>query len=148
MKTYLFFLPLTTLALTGCVQDKPAPQLSSPNRHERIEAVRNAHNQFGAQPAADRPVPAIDKKTLVGRWNHPWTNLTYVRFAADGTYHENTLLTSTDGTYRLLPNGRMEVSFPGTFSGRNVVEQQYRLNGDTLEIQVFGAWIAYTKAKE
>jgi hypothetical protein len=142
-------LPLITLiflAVTGC-GSRPAPQLTSPDRTERVEAVRSAQNQYGAQPAADRPVPHGDKDAIVGRWNHPWTGATYFRFNADGTYHQSGLLFSSDGTYRLLPNGRIEFSSVMTLSGRRAAEMKYRLSGDTLELQQFGDWLAYTRAK-
>jgi hypothetical protein len=49
----ILMVTLTTLALTGCVQDKPAPQLGSP---ERIEAGRQAApEEF--QPAQPPPAP-------------------------------------------------------------------------------------------
>lgn len=51
MNRYFSLLPLAVLALTltGCVEDKPAPRLGSPDRNERIEAVRQAQNQYGAR---------------------------------------------------------------------------------------------------
>jgi hypothetical protein len=47
-------LALVALALLGCVEDKPAPRLSSPDRDERIEAVRKAQNNYGTRPPAGK----------------------------------------------------------------------------------------------
>jgi hypothetical protein len=49
----ILMLTLTALALPGCVQDKPAPQLDS---SERIEAGRQAAPAEN-QPAQPPPVP-------------------------------------------------------------------------------------------
>jgi hypothetical protein len=56
MKRCLSLLPLAliALALTGCVEDKPTPQLSSPDRNERIEAVREAQTKYGARTPAGK----------------------------------------------------------------------------------------------
>jgi hypothetical protein len=168
MKRSFSLLPLalTILALTGCVHDKPAPRLDSGDRNERIEAVRQTQNKYGARstptenlsptaggvavvPAAyvSDPAPVEDRQALVGRWNHPWSDVAYFRFAADGTYRQSGLLGSIDGTYRFLPNGVLELNSSGTFFGPNVAEVKYRLSGDTLELHLLGDWFAFIKAK-
>jgi hypothetical protein len=53
---------LTVPALPGCVEDKPAPRLASPDRNERIEAVRNAQTQYGASPAPATPAAVAGKE--------------------------------------------------------------------------------------
>jgi hypothetical protein len=148
MKRYFSILPLAliVLALTGCRESRSGPQLTSPDRTERVEAVRDAQNRYGAQPAADRPVPAGDKEALVGRWNHPWTAAAYFRFEENGRYHHKLLLGSIDGSYKLLPNGVIQLNSSDP-SGDDVLEMKYRLSGDTLELQQFGNWLAYTRAK-
>ena len=148
MKRYVSLLPfaLIALALPGCVESKPVPQLASPNRHERIAAVRHAQNQYGARPAADRPVTAPDAAALVGRWNNPWTDAAYYQLNADGTAKRVTLLTSDDGTYRFLSDDALEFNFPDALAARHE-QVSFRLRGDTLELYMAGAWVAYKKAK-
>ena len=50
MKRFLFLLTLVliALALTGCVENKPAPRLHSPDRNERLDAVRETQKKYGA----------------------------------------------------------------------------------------------------
>jgi hypothetical protein len=68
MKRYLFLRPaaLLALALAGCYPDKPAPQLTSPDRNERIAAVRNVQSRYGASPAPARPAAAVVKEAAGG----------------------------------------------------------------------------------
>ncbi len=56
MKRYFSLVPLAlvVLALTGCVESTPAPQLGSPDRNERIKAVREAQDKYGARPQAGK----------------------------------------------------------------------------------------------
>ncbi len=51
MNRWFSLLPLALigLALAGCVDSTPAPRLSSPDRNERIEAVRQAQSKYGAR---------------------------------------------------------------------------------------------------
>jgi hypothetical protein len=68
MKRYYSILPLAliVLALTGCRESRSGPQLTSPDRTERVEAVRDAQNRYGASPAPDRPVAAAGKEAVRG----------------------------------------------------------------------------------
>ena len=174
MKRFPCLLPIV-LALTGCVEDKPTPHLSSPDPRERVEAARQAAAQYGAHPAAQPSAPAAEMRTarkssapdteffldldgpvlensgaapLVGRWNLPWRPWAYNQFNADGTFHSAGLLTSSDGTYRLLPQGVLELTVR-TAATKAVVELKYRLRGNRLEIclEEPDYWQAYTRAQ-
>jgi hypothetical protein len=148
MRRHSCILPiaLSALALTGCVESKPAPRLSSPDRYERIEAVRTALGQYGARPAAP-PVPAAEQSAIVGRWNHPWGTAAYYQFNADGTARRVTLLTSDEGTYRFQSKDVIEFNFPRARVAPHE-EVSFHLRGDTLELCMLGgAWIHYQKAK-
>jgi hypothetical protein len=169
MKRFATVLTVTLiiLALPGCVQDKPAPRLDSSDRTERIEAVRQAQNRYGRraapaenQPAQPPPVPAVqpmpsllaialagDNVPIVGRWNHSWTDSSYVQFNADGTFKWVALLRTAQGTWRLLSADTVEMDFPGIFYGRTVVEIKYRLNGNTLELDEGLGPSPFTKAR-
>jgi hypothetical protein len=92
-------------------------------------------------------VRAGDKEDLVGRWDHCRTDESYIRFNADGTYKWVALYGNAEGKYRLLPGGVIEFDTPGLIYGRNQTEIKYRLNGDTLELKVFGDWVKYPRAK-
>jgi hypothetical protein len=67
MKPYPSILPLalTVLALTGCHESSSGPQLTSPDRTERVEAVRYAQNQYGVRPTPDRRA-AAGKEAIAG----------------------------------------------------------------------------------
>jgi hypothetical protein len=81
MKRYLTLLSLAVSALTvtGCIEDKPAPRLTSPDRQERIAAVQHAAEQYGAReqpkpetattspaPAPVIPLPAAGQEAVAG----------------------------------------------------------------------------------
>jgi hypothetical protein len=173
MKTYAILLSLAVslLTLPGCVEDKPAPRLTSPDREERLEAVRAAQNQYGAQPAAADPntpsrhdaepagelrsSPLITKPmegalsetppSIVGRWNLPWRPWAHSQFNADGTFHMETLTDSANGTYRLLPEGVLQLTMRRN-SVPKVIETKYRFNDDRLELW-WGYWLSHVRAK-
>ena len=170
MKTTTFLLLIALIALTmaGCVEDKPAPRLDSPDRNERLKAVREARNKYGTPapppaPATDpaqtpktamlpaQPlsgdVPVADRQAIVGRWNHPWGGGVYCQFAADGTYTENTLLFTFKGTWSLPSPGTILCRFLGFFGTYEVQQYKYRLHGDTLELDSGFGWVAYVKAR-
>jgi hypothetical protein len=84
----LLLIALIVLAMSGCVEDKPPARLDSPNRNERIDAIREAQNKYGravppptVSEPADTPfsvitVPQIssgepsagDRQAIVGHW--------------------------------------------------------------------------------
>jgi hypothetical protein len=147
--TRLRTLPLALIALAllaGCGGPAPPPSLTSADRNERLEAVRNAHGKYGAKPPAPAVAPAKDREAIVGRWDHPWGWRAYLQFNADGTFKAVGLLVSPEGRYRVLPGGMIELDYPGTFYGRNVVKLEYRLTGETLELMSVDGWVKYTKA--
>jgi hypothetical protein len=130
------------LALAGCSNAKPGPSLDSDNASERLQAVRQTQNNWGATKVA----AGIDQNAIVGRWNHPWGDSAYMRFNADGTFKWAGWLNSTEGTYRFPSNDVIELTFPGTFYGSNVMTMEYRLFRDTLELKIAGDWVKYKKA--
>ena len=93
------------------------------------------------------PAFAGDKEDILGRWDHLWSDASYFRFNVDGTFKRSALLGTIEGTYRFLSKDVIELNYPGTFYGRNVVEMKYRLIGDTLELKEAIMWIKYTRAK-
>ncbi|MGH7171805.1 MAG: hypothetical protein ACRELG_16125 [Gemmataceae bacterium] len=140
MKRPLSLLPIALIAvtLTGCVEDKSGPSVSSHNPRERRQAVRQAQEKWGARQREK----TANQEAIIGCWNHPWTNTTYMLFNADGTFKRVSLLITTKGTYRLLSNDVIEMDYQGIL-GR--WEFKYRLVGDTLEIKD-GNFITYTRA--
>ncbi|HTU92892.1 MAG TPA: hypothetical protein VMF69_22620 [Gemmataceae bacterium] len=143
MKTTLppLVFALVVLTMAGCAQDKPGPSLSSDNPGERLQAVRQAQDKWGRQKHA----LTADRKDIVGRWNHPWSDAVYVLFNADGTFKDVGALKHTEGTYRLQPNDEIELTSPGIFAP-NVRIGEYRLLGDTLEVKIYGQWVPYKRA--
>jgi len=93
------------------------------------------------------PARADDKDDIVGRWDHPTVEASYIRFNADGTFKWVALLNTEEGKYRLLGKEVIEFDTPGFFYGRNQVEIKYRLSGDTLELKLFGEWIKYKRVR-
>jgi hypothetical protein len=55
----LLLLALAVTLPTGCYDDSPPrqPSLSSPNRDERLDAVRNAQQKYGAHQGTDVTPP-------------------------------------------------------------------------------------------
>jgi hypothetical protein len=129
---------LTILALPGCVNDKPAPRLDSPDRTERIKAVRQARNRYGVpakpaenKPAQPPPIPAVimpailpvpsplafgdplaaDRNAIVGRW-HLRGDMgdEYCQFEANGTFKEEDVINTIRGNWRLLSPDTIELS--------------------------------------
>ena len=164
------------LTLTGCVEDKPAPRLSSPNRSERIEAVKVARDKYGtrapASPAVNIPAetpsqgfmlppnlfrlqPAGDDQAIVGSWNHSTRkHLDYFQFAANGTFKEVAELNTTKGNWCLLSADTIQFSAlhysnPAIPSSVTVMEFKYRLDGDSLWLKgVHGGGTHYTRATD
>ncbi len=137
----LLVLLLICLLLTGCVEDKPGPSLSSQNPSERLQAVRQAQDKWGVEKHA----LTADRHDIVGRWNHHWNDAVFMLLNADGTYKDVALLGQTEGTYRLLSNDEIEFTSPGFF-GQNVGTREYRLLGNTLELKILGEWVPYKRA--
>ena len=164
----LLTIALISLTLTGCVENKPSPRLDSPDRNERIEAVKVARKKYGTRtptaPTVNKPAkppapvlipstllssgqPANIDLALVGRWNGPWTSCESYQFAADGTY--------TNDTLPLHVQGHLDHPVPryvlyaatqlfGTYALR---ASTYRIKGDTLELDTRFNRSTYTKAR-
>jgi len=98
-------------------------------------------------PMAQTPALAGDKEDIVARWDHPYTDGSYIRFYNDVTFKWVALLNTTEGKYRFLEAGVMEFDTPGVIYGRNVTEVKYRLKGDALELKLLGSWVKYSKVK-
>ncbi|MGH7171806.1 MAG: hypothetical protein ACRELG_16130, partial [Gemmataceae bacterium] len=101
---------LIVLMLTGCAGDKPAPRLDSPDRSERIEAVKVAGDTYAApapaSPAVDKPaespapvitpaplilggLPNRDDRAIAGYWATQANDLVYFWiFNTNGTCKE------------------------------------------------------------
>jgi hypothetical protein len=90
---------------------------------------------------------AGDKEDIVGRWDSPSSDKAYIRFNADGTFKDVYLLGSTEGKYRILSKEIIELDTPGALYGRNVSEVKFKLDGDTLELKVYGQWVKYKRVK-
>lgn len=73
-------------------------------------------------------------ESLIGRWEHPWTENAYLEFCKDGTFKQIGLLVSTEGKYRLLTETAMEWEIPGVLYGKSVGKVKFKLDGDTLEL--------------
>ena len=93
------------------------------------------------------PSLAGDEEDIVGRWDHPTVEASYIRFNADGTYKWVAVLNQEMGKYRFLGKEVIELDAPGVFYGRNQVEVKYRLAGDTLELKLLGTWIGYKRVR-
>ncbi len=167
MRQYFHLLPvaLTALALTGCVQDKPAPRLDSTDRNERIEAVHDAQNRYGvpAKPPESKPAkppapviipstrlsnapPANIDPALVGRWKGSWIRCEDYQFAADGTYTCDTLPYTFKGTWTVPSPGTLVCRYT-LFGLPNSEGFTYRIKGDTLELNHGSCSTTYTKVR-
>ncbi len=136
----LLLIAVTALSVSGCVENKSAPSLSSDNPRERLQAVHHAQEKWGTWQSGK----TANQEAIVGRWNHPWTDGTYTLFNADGTFKRVAVLGSTQGTYRLLSNDVIEMNYEGIL-GR--WEFHYHLIGDKLEIED-GNFVTFTRATE
>lgn len=92
-------------------------------------------------------VHAGDKEDIVGRWDNPVIEASYIRFQADGTFKWVALLDTSAGKYRLLGKEVIEFDTPGVIYGRNQMEVKYRLTGDALELKLLGQWVKYKRVK-
>src|SRR5689334_8106786 len=65
------------------------------------------------------------------KWKQQDGSLT-LEFCSDGTLREERLLDTGKGTYKLLPNRRMELKIEGGLWGHNEVTVRYEISGDEL----------------
>lgn len=73
------------------------------------------------------------RTTILGKWKQADGSLE-LEFFADGTLAEKRLLDTGRGTYRLLPNKRMELSVSAVFWGQNQLTVRYELTDDELTL--------------
>jgi hypothetical protein len=118
------------------------PALSNDNAVERLQAVRKAQDKWGKRKVA----PDIDRSAILGRWNASFSDAVYKILYADGAFKNCDGLLETEGTYRLLSNHEIEFTTPGFLYGKNVLQVEYRLLGDTLEFKPLGIWFTYKRA--
>jgi hypothetical protein len=90
---------------------------------------------------------AGDKEDIVGRWDNPVTDKSYIRFNEDGTFKWVCLLETSEGKYRFIGKEVIELDTPGVLYGRNQTEIKYRLNGDTLELKIFNEYVKFKRVK-
>ena len=90
---------------------------------------------------------AGDKEDIVARWDHPFSDQHYLRLNDDGTFKWVAPLGTSEGKYSFLSKEVIEFDTPGVFYGRNKTEIKYRLNGDTLELKLYGQWTKYSRVK-
>lgn len=73
------------------------------------------------------------RTTILGKWRQADGSLE-LEFFANGTLAEKRLLDTGRGTYRLLPNKRMELKVDALFWGQNEVTVKYELTDDELTL--------------
>lgn len=134
----------------------------------QFAAVKEARNKYDTHTPDDQtetkpaepivpvimPPPLIlgsllagDRQAITGRWNHTWGSRSYYQFGADGTFTREALLYTNKGTWRFSSPQTIELCSPGIFGGSDVSQVEYRLNGDTLEVDEGLGWVAFKKAR-
>ena len=91
-----------------------------------------------------------DSQRILGEWQQQNSSLT-MEFFSDGSLQEKRLFDTGNGTYTLLPNGRIELKIEGVLWGQNEMTLRYEISGDELSLTSDGgAGIAlrYTRVKE
>ncbi|WP_088252597.1 zinc ribbon domain-containing protein [Fimbriiglobus ruber] len=90
-----------------------------------------------------------DSQRILGKWKQQDGSLS-LEFFSDGTLLEERLLNNGKGTYKLLPNRKMELKIEGVLWGTNDATARYDISGDELTLTPdAGAGIAirYRKVK-
>jgi hypothetical protein len=93
------------------------------------------------------PAQADDKDDIIGRWDHPTKDDSYLRFNDDGTFKAVAVPRTIEGKYRFLGKEVIEFDTPGIIYGRNKEEIRYRLSGDTLALKIAGEWLKFKRVK-
>jgi hypothetical protein len=79
----------------------------------------------------DRGQQVTDQQRLLGKWKQQ-DGVLSLEFFSDGTLKEERLLNTGKGTYKLLPNRRMDLKIEGALWGTNEATVRYDVNGDEL----------------
>jgi hypothetical protein len=88
-----------------------------------------------------------DSQRILGKWKQQDGSLT-LEFFSDGTLREQRLLNNGKGTYKLLPNRRMDLKIEGVLWGHNEATVRYEISGDELVLTPdAGAGIAFRYRK-
>jgi hypothetical protein len=72
-----------------------------------------------------------DSQRIRGKWKQQDGSLA-LEFFADGTLRETRALNTGKGTYKLLPNRRIELKIEGVLWGHNEATMRYDLSDDEL----------------
>lgn len=169
---------LIALMLTGCVgNNNPAPRLDSPGRTEPVKdannndaapapAARTVNKPAEPPSQRFRPTPLIsggqlagDDRAIAGSWAmQAGDQLYFWIFAANGTCKEAAgivgpggklfFIYHAEGTYHLLPDQEIEVTYHTGPNDRKVGKRKYRLSKDTLELQTGDHWLKFKRATQ
>jgi hypothetical protein len=72
-----------------------------------------------------------DSHRILGKWKQQDGSLT-LEFFPNNTLREERLLNTGKGTYKMLPNRRMELKIEGVLWGKNEATVRYDISGDEL----------------
>jgi hypothetical protein len=72
-----------------------------------------------------------DEQRILGKWKQQDGALS-LEFFSDGTLREERPLNTGKGTYKLLPNRRIELKIEGVLWGQNEATCRYEISGDDL----------------
>jgi hypothetical protein len=79
-----------------------------------------------------------DAQRILGKWKQQDGPLA-LEFFSDGTLREERLLNNGSGTYKLLPNRRIELKIDGVLWGQNEGTMRYEISGDELVLTSDGS---------
>lgn len=80
----------------------------------------------------DQARQIIDSQRILGKWVLEDDLSPTLEFFSDGTLRAELMLITRDGSYKLLPNRRMEVNIEGILWGHNEATGRYDIIGDEL----------------
>lgn len=91
-------------------------------------------------------VMAGDEDAILGRWDLDKKDSYYLRFYSDNVVRIGSPGGVREGVYTILGDGVIEL-ITKEASGVKRRERKYRINGDTLELQIGVKWQKYKRAK-
>ena len=80
----------------------------------------------------------IDYQRIAGRWERP-LGPGCLEFRADGTVRDMALLSTSNGTFKLLPENRLEWEAAGMLWGTNTCVFRWQREGDVLHLGLEGS---------